>query len=284
MARGRNRNAAKLAQSTERSGGRLLVLVDAAALAGVDAWLIGAAFANLAPGRRLGAMTTLGELIANLAFAWAAGSLIGLERTYNGRVAGFRTHGLVSLAAAVAMSIAYLPLLRPGSFPPGTVLLDPSRVSQGVMTGVGFIGAGVIFKEGVTVQGLTTAASIWTTAAIGQTFGMGLWAPAAAGTVLVLVILVVQRKIEGMVPSRALGLATLRFEADKAPGEAGLNKLLGYPTNSLENFSYSLAEGGRVVEYRADLNAPRQGGFADVLQRLKSTPGLIAIDLERISK
>jgi hypothetical protein len=52
----------------------------------------------------------------------------------------------------------------------------------------------------------------------------------------------------------------------------------------LENFSYSLAEGGRVVEYRADLNAPRQGGFADVLQRLKSTPGLIAIDLERISK
>lgn len=226
----------------------------------------------------------LGQIVLNLVLAWVAGSLIGLERTYNGRVAGFRTHGLVSLAAAVAMCLAYLPLLVPGSFPPGTVLLDPSRVSQGVMTGVGFIGAGVIFKEGVTVQGLTTAASIWATAAIGQAFGMGLWAPAAAGAVLVLVILVVQRKIEGLVPSRVLGLATLRFQADKAPDEAELNRVLGYPKNFLENFSYSLDDGGRVIEYRADLNAPRAGGFSDVLHRLKAVPGLVALDLERISK
>jgi len=226
----------------------------------------------------------LGEVTANLALAWGAGSLIGLERTYNGRVAGFRTHALVSLAAAVAMTLAYLPVLRAGSFPAGTVLLDPSRVSQGVMTGVGFIGAGVIFKEGVTVQGLTTAASIWTTAAIGEVFGMGLWAPGAFATAAVLVILIVQRHIEALVPSRALGLAMLRFDADKAPSESELNDLLGDPKVYLENFSYTVSDGGRVIEYRADLNAPRKAGFGGVARRLKAAPGLIELNLDRISK
>ncbi len=225
-----------------------------------------------------------GHVIANLALAWAAGSVIGLERTYNGRVAGFRTHGLVALAAAVTMMITYLPVLLPGSFPAGAVLLDPSRVSQGIMTGVGFIGAGVIFKEGATVQGLTTAASIWATAALGQSFGLGLWGPGAFATVAVLIILVVQRRIEGMVPSRALALATLRFEADKAPGEAAINQLLGAPRILMENFSYSVSEGGRVLEYRADVNAPRKDGFSETARRLSGLPGLIGFDLERISK
>ena len=224
------------------------------------------------------------EVIANVTFAWGAGSLIGLERTFNGRVAGFRTHALVCVAASVAMTLAYLPSLLPGTFPPGAVLLDPSRVSQGVMTGVGFIGAGVIFKEGVTVQGLTTAASVWAAAAIGQTFGMGLWAPGAFATAVVLTILIVQRWIEGAVPSRALGLVTIRFEADKAPSEAALNALLGDPKTSLQNFGYAASEGGRIIEYRADLNAPRKVGFGLVAQRLRSAPGLIDFSLERISK
>ena len=226
----------------------------------------------------------LAEVVGNLALAWGAGSLIGLERTYNGRVAGFRTHGLVSLAAAVAMVLGYLPVLQPGGYPPGTVLLDPTRISQGVMTGVGFLGAGVIFKEGATVQGLTTAASIWATAAIGQTFGMGLWQPAVFATLIVLVILIVQRRIEGLLPSRALGLATLRFEADKAPSEAELNHLLGDHKVFLENFSYAVSDGGRVIEYRADINAPRKSGFGAVAHRLRTAPGLIELNLDRISK
>ena len=226
----------------------------------------------------------LGEVLGNLALAWGAGSLIGLERTYNGRVAGFRTHALVALAAAVAMTLAYLPSLRPGAFPPDGLLLDPSRVSQGVMTGVGFIGAGVIFKEGVTVQGLTTAASIWTTAAIGQLFGMGLWPPGIFAAIAVLFILIVQRKIEAMVPSRVLGLATMRFEADKAPAEAELNALLGDPKVYLENFSYALCDGGRAIEYRADLNAPRKSGFGALARRLRAAPGMLEFNLDRISK
>ena len=152
------------------------------------------------------------------------------------------------------------------------------------MTGVGFLGAGVIFKEGVTVQGLTTAASIWTTAAIGMVFGMGLWPQAGLASALVLVILIAQRYLEGLVPSRALGLATVRFEADKAPSEAELNAMLGDPKIFLDNFSYSVAEGGRVIEYRADLTAPRKLGFAGVAQRLRRAPGLIAFNLDRISR
>src|SRR5690242_4726458 len=100
------------------------------------------------------------EITLHLASAWVAGSLIGLERSFHGRPAGFRTHALVCLASAVLM---LLTVYQQEWFPPvgDTVRLDPQRMAQGIMTGIGFLGAGVIFKEGSTVRGLTTAASIW---------------------------------------------------------------------------------------------------------------------------
>lgn len=230
------------------------------------------------------AATHIGEVIANLALAWAAGCSIGLERTYNGRVAGFRTHGLVSLASATVIVMAYLPALRPGMYPGVQGLLDPSRLSQGVMAGVGFIGAGVIFKEGVSVQGLTTAASIWITAAIGQAFGMGLYGPGIFSTVAVLVILIALRRLEALVPSRAFAMATFRFEATEAPDQESLVALLGGPGVRLADFSYALTDGGKVLEYRGEVQAPRKTGFAAVAERLRSAPGLIEFDLARISK
>ncbi len=108
----------------------------------------------------------LPHLMMNLLFAWGAGAAVGFERSFNGRAAGFRTHSLVALAAASAMLISYLPGISSGY--PSTARLDPTRLAQGVMTGLGFLGAGVIFKEGVSVQGLTTAAALWATAALGM--------------------------------------------------------------------------------------------------------------------
>src|SRR5690242_21181174 len=100
------------------------------------------------------------EILARLMAALAAGAFIGYERSYHGRPAGFRTHALVCLASSLLM---LLTVYQQEWFPPvgDTVRLDPQRMAQGIMTGIGFLGAGVIFKEGSTVRGLTTAASIW---------------------------------------------------------------------------------------------------------------------------
>ena len=122
------------------------------------------------------------EITVHLASAWIAGSLIGLERSFHGRPAGFRTHALVCLASAVLMMITvyqsdWLPFALPD-----TIRADPQRMAQGIMTGIGFLGAGVIFQEGRSVRGLTTAASIWITAALGILYGVGFYYPAVFGT------------------------------------------------------------------------------------------------------
>src|SRR5512134_3348183 len=109
-----------------------------------------------------------------LVAALTIGGVIGLERSFHGRPAGFRTHALVCLAASLLM---LLTVYQQDWFPDvgDRVRIDPTRMAQGIMTGIGFLGAGVIFKEGLNVRGLTTAASIWITSAIGVLMGSGLY-------------------------------------------------------------------------------------------------------------
>src|ERR1700694_1490242 len=141
-----------------------------------------------------------GQILVELGAAWFAGALIGCERSFHGRAAGFRTHALVALAAASAMMVCLAPTFTPGVFPGGAERLDPTRLAQGVLTGIGFLGAGVIFKEGVNVQGLTTAASVWATAAIGLLFGVGAYVPGSLATAGVLTTLLVLRWVENLLP------------------------------------------------------------------------------------
>ena len=102
----------------------------------------------------------------HLGSALAAGSLIGIERTFHGRPAGFRTHALVCVASALLMLVTTYQWNWLGSAPQEIIRIDPTRIAQGIMTGIGFLGAGVIFKEGLTVRGLPTAASIWMTSSM----------------------------------------------------------------------------------------------------------------------
>src|SRR3712207_2066644 len=135
-------------------------------------------------------------ITVHLISALIAGGMIGLERSFHGRPAGFRTHTLVCVASALLMILmVYQWKLLPGGVPVDTIRTDPTRMAQGIMTGIGFLGAGVIFKEGLSVRGLTTAASIWITAAIGILIGVGFYFPAALATVLTLGILSVFRRI-----------------------------------------------------------------------------------------
>jgi len=217
----------------------------------------------------------------HLAAAWGAGSLIGAERTHNGRAAGLRTHALVALAAAAAMFTAMgAPALTLGIFPAG----DTTRVAQGVMTGVGFLGAGVIFKEGVSVQGLTTAASVWSTAAIGLLFGAGLFGPGVLVTVAVLATLVLFRTLERVVTGPINALAVFRFHAETAPSEDSLCGWLDPKRAGLSDVSIALVQGGALIEYRGNLRILRPGRLTDIVERLRGVPGLVEYDLSRISK
>src|SRR5690606_40311302 len=105
------------------------------------------------------------EMLLRLIAALLAGALIGYERSYHGRPAGFRTHALVCTASSLLMLVTVYEeqWVRAAA---ESVRLDPTRMAQGIMTGIGFLGAGVIMKEGITVRGLPTAASIWITTAL----------------------------------------------------------------------------------------------------------------------
>jgi len=116
-----------------------------------------------------------------LLLAAVLGSLVGLEREIHRHPAGMRTHLLVSLGAAG------FTVLSIGAFGQGGV--DPSRVAAQIVTGIGFLGAGAILKEGANVRGLTTAASLWVIAAVGMAAGVGAWVTAVTITVITIVSL-----------------------------------------------------------------------------------------------
>src|ERR671927_389837 len=132
-------------------------------------------------------------VVTRIAVALLIGGMIGFERTFHGRPAGFRTHSLVCVASALLMLVTVYQGEWMTAVPTEAIRTDPTRMAQGIMTGIGFLGAGVIFREGLTVRGLTTSASIWVTAAIGILVGVGFYLPAIVGAVATLMVLALFR-------------------------------------------------------------------------------------------
>jgi putative Mg2+ transporter-C (MgtC) family protein len=131
------------------------------------------------------------DILVRLLVASALGALVGLERDLHGRAAGLRTHLLVSLGAAVFMILSeHVAQLSTGRFS------DPGRIAAQIVTGIGFLGAGAIIKEGLTVRGLTTAACLWTVAAIGMASGFGAYVLAGTTTGIAMISLVFLKKLE----------------------------------------------------------------------------------------
>jgi putative Mg2+ transporter-C (MgtC) family protein len=126
--------------------------------------------------------------IIKIAVAFALGALLGLEREYRSKPAGFRTLIMITVGATVFTILSY----RMSAVISGT----PDRIAANIITGIGFIGAGVIFKEGLKVSGMTTASTIWIAAAIGMAVGYGAYYLAGGVTILVLIILMLLAKLE----------------------------------------------------------------------------------------
>lgn len=140
------------------------------------------------------------SILIKLLLAALAGGIIGFEREMHGRPAGLRTHLLVTVGACLMMIISEaFPLKYMDFGVDSAVRLDPARTAAQIITGIGFLGAGVILKEGVNVRGLTTAASLWVTAGLGMAFGMGLFGPAAMTTLLAFFSLFFLKKLEPVI-------------------------------------------------------------------------------------
>ena len=140
--------------------------------------------------------------LARLAISCLLGGAIGLERDMHGRAAGLRTNMLVSLGSALFMLISEtVALLYSANLAGATGLrVDPSRIAAQIITGIGFLGAGAIIKEGINVRGLTTSACLWLSAGIGMACGAGLFELAVVVTLIGLFTLVVLNRLERLYP------------------------------------------------------------------------------------
>jgi putative Mg2+ transporter-C (MgtC) family protein len=215
------------------------------------------------------------EISFRLVAALAAGGIIGLERSYRGRAAGFRTHALVCVASSLLMLVTVYEHQWFSAQSGARVAIDPTRMAQGIMTGIGFLGAGVIVKEGLSVRGLTTAASIWVTAAIGILTGIGFYFAAGIGAVLTLGTLSVFRWIESKIPTEFYANFAVRFARDAVMPEPELRQLVSQLGFSVYNLNYRLSAEGTQFEYRMVLRAVGAGGVRALSDALKANRQVI---------
>ncbi len=207
--------------------------------------------------------------------ALTVGAMIGLERSFHGRPAGFRTHALVCVASALLMLVTVYQDTWMTHLSPDAIRTDPTRMAQGIMTGIGFLGAGVIFKEGLTVRGLTTAASIWITSAIGILIGVGFYFPAILGVICTLAVLSIFRIIENRLPSEYYAHHVVGFRRDKAMSEDALRKAIGNYGFDVSNVSSRLTDGGEIFEYRMMIKSRDRSATDKLSQYLRDLPEVV---------
>jgi len=215
------------------------------------------------------------EILTRLAIALMAGGVIGFERSYHGRPAGFRTHTLVCLASSLLMLVTVYQGLWFHA-PEYRVSIDPTLMAQGIMTGIGFLGAGVIIKEGFSVRGLTTAASIWITAAIGILAGIGFYFPTAVATGATLGALSLFRWIEARMPSQFFAQFEVAFERGGAMGEQDLRALLAQQGFSVANFGCHLDGAAGSLSYQMVIRSRRTEAATSLSRELQGLPALRA--------
>ena len=218
-------------------------------------------------------------ITGHLLVALVAGALIGFERSYQGRPAGFRTHTLVCMASAVLMLLA----VNQGIWFHASVevvRIDPTRMAQGIMTGIGFLGAGVIVKEGASVRGLTTAASIWITAAIGILAGVGFYFPVVVVTLLTLGTLSMFRWIEARMPQLGYFNHVVRFHSDKAIPDSDYRDLIVEHGLRMSAFSHRADNERRTIEYHMVISTRDEGAERRLARTLAQHHDVLSFSID----
>lgn len=211
--------------------------------------------------------------------ALVAGAAVGFEREYRSRPAGLRTHTLVSLTSALLMLAAVHQLKWMGEAPLEAVRIDPVRMAHGVLTGVGFLCGGVIFQQGVSVHGLTTAASLWITSALGMLFGMGLYDLAVAGTALTVAVLSAARRLDRHMPQKNYAEIVVRFQRQAGADEAELRGLLGLYEMDGGRINQRLIEGGTLLELSGSFSGRGALRLGELAWRLERDPRVVEFEI-----
>lgn len=217
------------------------------------------------------------EFIFRLFFAAFLGGIIGLERNYRAKEAGFRTHFLVALGSALFMIISQYGF--GGELEKmGNLRWDASRIASQVVTGIGFIGAGTIIFQKHVVRGLTTAAGLWVTSAIGLTCGSGMYIVATAATILVFVCLEALNFILSRFGTKSISLTFTSTDKEKI-----LSLIKRLRSEGADISTYSLKEkqqaDNKVLEATMEVKVSRMV-YEDKMMELMSE--LDDVDMECI--
>lgn len=216
-------------------------------------------------------------LLMHLAGSMLLGMLVGYERSYHGRAAGMRTFSLVCMASTGIVAIFGYPELWFGGQHVNAITADgPSRVIQGIVTGIGFLGAGVIIREGHSISGLSTAASIWTAAAIGILVGLGFYGAGIALAFLCAFSMTIVLQLERWLPRRKRYLFELCFNLHGHPSAETLQQLgeeNGF-TVGTDTISISLGKNRQFWSYTATTRARVKPDMANLARALQQMDGL----------
>ncbi|CAH9018876.1 MgtC/SapB family protein [Candidatus Nitrosacidococcus sp. I8] len=189
------------------------------------------------------------EVTLRLLVSLVIGAFIGLERSYHSRPAGFRTYALVCLSTCLLMLVTTYEMYWLPSAALEYTRMDPTRMAQGIITGIGFLGAGVIMQQGVAVHGLTTAASILATAAIGILIGVGFYFPAFLAAFLILGILSFFKWLESKIPVQTYAYLSIRFMPHEKIPEAEIRYLAENQGFTVSNLNYRINNKEDFFEY-----------------------------------
>ena len=227
----------------------------------------------------------LGELVLRLAVTLVLCGLIGLERESRDQVAGLRTHMLVGLGSALFTLVSAYGFegMTRGGVPPGVRLqLDPTRIAAQIVSGIGFLGAGAIIRQGFNVRGLTTAAALWIVAAIGMAAGAGYYTGAVATTAIALPSLIVFRRVRGVVMSR---LRTDYVLVDLDLREEGslvdALGLLAHEGVHIQGLSSEVSE--NEASFRLEVRVPPDRRLEPALQQLSDMKGVARVNAVGLS-
>ena len=211
------------------------------------------------------AVITSGQLLLRLALAVLAGVVVGYERESHGRAAGLRTTMLTCVAAALAMILST-------SVYEGAVVLnwrpDPTRIAAGVLTGIGFLGAGAIVKEGRAVRGVTTAAVLWFVTIIGLSFGAGQMTLGLAGLAVALAALFVLPSVESGIQNDWYGAVSVTLALDGMPDDE-VRRLVESAGVTVKKMDYDLDLEARRKTVRCEIKF-KAGDTIEVTRRVLS--------------
>jgi putative Mg2+ transporter-C (MgtC) family protein len=227
------------------------------------------------------ALTSNGLICLDILGAMGLGLILGFERNFHGHAAGMRTYALVcGSAAAVTAVSGYSGIWFGGeTFVQGKVIAESTHIIQGIVTGIGFLGAGVILRDGATIRGLSTAASIWAAASIGIIVGVGLYGAAILMTVMTVILMIGFKRLEMRLPHRRQFKASVTLCRPEALPFADLHSFMRRFGFSVGDYSCQNDKGAKHIVYEMVLHSDATHNFNELLSELDHMEAVLSYTL-----